>query len=343
MNLARYRWKDSEESSEDCLSVSSSGQAEESQCAPSNLGLIAEEAPEEILGEDDQSISLYDFTSFALAGVKALDKKVDALDEEVEEIKTLLNIAEDENGNLALLEEEAEPVIVEGADQELRLVMDEDGYVVVEKLKVKELEIVEGGQITLPEGPDEIVGQGIVATSSDFALIENNKIATSSRIFVTFTSNLAGASWWLCDKTEGESFKVCLSQPSEEALTFDYWIIQTRQATTTATTTDTVILSEAKDPEESNFVELTPEETATVELTPEEMGTAPTEETPEPVPTPEPAPTSTPESELAPESEPTPEPEPEPEITETPTDSQASLAPTEQTESATTSPSEEGI
>jgi len=100
----------------------------------------------------------------------------------------------------------------------------------LDKLKVRDLEIVQGGQMTLPQGQDEIVGQGIVAISSDYAIIENSKISQQSKIFISFTANLNGASWWVCDKIESQSFKVCLSQPAQESLTFDYWIVQTKTA-----------------------------------------------------------------------------------------------------------------
>jgi len=35
-----------------------------------NLGIIAEEAPDRVLSNDGKSVSLYDYTTFAIAGVK---------------------------------------------------------------------------------------------------------------------------------------------------------------------------------------------------------------------------------------------------------------------------------
>jgi len=262
MDLATWRWRD------------------EIGTVPESLGIIAEEAPEQVLGNDGKSVSLYDYASYALAGIKALNS-------EVEEMKALLNIVEDEEGSLVLAEED-ETVIIDDNGQQIQLVLDEDGYVVVDKLKVGELEIAQGGQMILPEGPDEIIGIGKVATSSNFVIIENNKIATSSKIFVSFTSNLNGASWWVCDKISGELFKLCLSHDTEQALSFDYWIIGTRMATGMTTSSPSTVFSTTSSDEnvesqeqslntDENFVELTPEEQL-IELSPEEGGPAPAEE-----------------------------------------------------------------
>ena len=89
----------------------------------------------------------------------------------------------------------------------------------------------------------EKLGEGIVATSSDYAIIENSKISESSKIFVSFTSNLAGASWWVCDKTASESFKVCLSEIASSSLSFDYWIVQGKD--------NSVILSDSEGSQDS--------------------------------------------------------------------------------------------
>jgi hypothetical protein len=216
MNLARYRWKN-----DDVIFEENYGMGSLSTTDGLNLGVIAEEAPEEVLSNDGKSISLYDYTSFALAGVKALKKEVD-------ELRTVLEANGYLRDSSTLPQDDGGMMIAGDNGEQFQLAVDEDGYVVLDKLKVKDLEIAQGGQITLPQGEDEIMGEGRVATSSDYAIIENNKVRQNSKIFVSFTSNLQGASWWICDKIEGESFKVCLSQPAKEALSFDYWIAQGR-------------------------------------------------------------------------------------------------------------------
>ncbi|MBL7053514.1 MAG: hypothetical protein ISS02_02570, partial [Candidatus Portnoybacteria bacterium] len=255
INVATYKWKDDTETTDKML------------------GIIAEEAPEQVLSNDNKSVSLYDYASFALAGVKAVKSEVDKLKIRIDEIGQIIDSsAESQNEtNISLS----------------GLVLDSDGYAVIDKLKVEELEIVKGGQLTLPQGANEIMGTGEVATSSDYTIIENNKIQDDSKVFISFTSNLYGASWWVCDKIENQSFKVCLDRTASTSLSFDYWIVQTKEDALTETVIEDNSASSADEPASSadepassadepassagTWVELTPEETFMIELSPEEM------------------------------------------------------------------------
>jgi len=60
INVATYRWKT------DVVDDSYF----ESTASSTNLGIIAEEAPDRVLSNDGKSVSLYDYTTFAIAGVK---------------------------------------------------------------------------------------------------------------------------------------------------------------------------------------------------------------------------------------------------------------------------------
>jgi len=70
--------------------------------------------------------------------------------------------------------------------------------------------------------------------------VKNSKVAADSKIFVSFTSNLGGNNWWVCEKKAGEYFRVCISSPAETLTTFDYWIVQTKE--TISTTTESVVI-----------------------------------------------------------------------------------------------------
>ena len=199
-------------------------------------------------------------------GGKAKEDKLKILDARIDEIGQIIDSsAESQNEtNISLS----------------GLVLDSDGYAVIDKLKVEELEIVKGGQLTLPQGANEIMGTGEVATSSDYTIIENNKIQDDSKVFISFTSNLYGASWWVCDKIENQSFKVCLDRTASTSLSFDYWIVQTKEDALTETVIEDNSASSADEPASSadepassagTWVELTPEETFMIELSPEEM------------------------------------------------------------------------
>jgi len=92
-----------------------------------NLGVITEEAPEEIVGADGKTINLYDYISLVAAGLKGLVEKVDKL-----------SIRQDENGN----------IVEDQPDEQLRqklsvlgLSIDEAGQLTVKKLKAESAEI----------------------------------------------------------------------------------------------------------------------------------------------------------------------------------------------------------
>ncbi|MFA6226795.1 MAG: hypothetical protein WC620_11660, partial [Methanoregula sp.] len=59
-------------------------------CSP-RLGLIAEEAPKEILSVDGKGVDLYKMTSFVFAGMKAQQREIDLMKEDIADIKLQLN------------------------------------------------------------------------------------------------------------------------------------------------------------------------------------------------------------------------------------------------------------
>jgi len=215
MNLAKYRYKKDKESG----FVESS--TEESKL---NLGVIAEEVPEQVLSEDKMSVSLYDYASFALAGVKAVKSELD-------ELKNALGVVENEDGTLEMTEEENDIgiLVIKSEDgTEYQLTLDNEGYVVLDKVRVKDLELVSGGQFTIASGENEIMGSGKIVKGLRYSQVDNNKITEDSKIFISFTSNLGGNNWWVCEKEEGEYFRLCIGSPAEKLITFDYWIIEAR-------------------------------------------------------------------------------------------------------------------
>jgi hypothetical protein len=133
MELARYIWKNDLRSGLSTTTLPD-GNIMESQdpTLNQNLGVIVEDegTPAEVLSKDGHSISLYDYASYALAGVKAVNSKLEILDE-------FLTVKQDEDGNLI----EVDPL--EGLRTrlaELGLVIDEDGVLIVEKVKAKAVE-----------------------------------------------------------------------------------------------------------------------------------------------------------------------------------------------------------
>ena len=244
MNLATYRWKGE-------AGVDSSPLAQnDNDASPQNdiglgkmLGVIAEQAPAQVLSPDGQSVSLYDYASYALAGVKAVKSEVDKL-------KEILGVVENEDGTLGMADSspidslptaQNDIITLRSADgQEYQLALDSEGYVVLDKIRVRDLEIISGGQLTVASGANEITGGGEIVMGQRYGEVKNSKVAADSKIFVSFTSNLGGNNWWVCEKEAGEYFRVCISSPAETLTTFDYWIVQTKE--TISTTTESVVI-----------------------------------------------------------------------------------------------------
>ncbi|MFH1387726.1 MAG: tail fiber domain-containing protein, partial [Patescibacteria group bacterium] len=115
LNTATYRWKDR-----------SFADAQDDNNGKKNFGIIAEEAPERVLSEDGKSISLYDYATFAIAGVKAVKSEVDKLKLRVDELGQLIDSsATPQNDNETSLS---------------GLVLDSEGYAVINKIKSKLIE-----------------------------------------------------------------------------------------------------------------------------------------------------------------------------------------------------------
>ena len=54
------------------------------------LGVIAEDAPEQIVTSDRAGLSLSEFTAFTMAGLKAQQEQIEALQEEIDVLRSQL-------------------------------------------------------------------------------------------------------------------------------------------------------------------------------------------------------------------------------------------------------------
>jgi hypothetical protein len=70
----------------------------ESDDAPTRLGLIAEEAPEEVLSVDRGGVDVYKLASFSLAGVKALGEKINLLDARITKLEEKVEALQENEG-----------------------------------------------------------------------------------------------------------------------------------------------------------------------------------------------------------------------------------------------------
>ncbi len=86
---------------------------------------------------------------------------------------------------------------------------------------------------TVDPGQD-MIGSGVISEAGIEAKIYNPNLKKSSKIFVSFTSNIGSRSWYIGDKSvipgddpANHYFTVRLSSPATHDISFDYWIVQT--------------------------------------------------------------------------------------------------------------------
>ncbi len=96
----------------------------------------------------------------------------------------------------------------------------------IEKLVVEELEVKKVTVVT--NGKNELIGSATVPANTTTFDIENTSVQADSKIFVTITSP-GKQSIHVVKKTAKTGFTVELSEKSPQAVTFDYWIIQTKE------------------------------------------------------------------------------------------------------------------
>jgi len=199
--VAKYRYRD------------------EAETNPLRLGLIAEQAPTEVLSANGQGVDLYKMTSLILAGLRSLTAEVD-------EIK--LTVSQEDN----ILVNQENEINLTPADS---FSLDQDGYLIFNKIKAAEVKAEEVNtaaiktkQITMEktkqEGQD-MIGQGMIKAGTSTVMIHNENVTTGSKVFITWLDDIGDVRWWVCEKKQAESFTVCLDKPVAKGIRFDYWIV----------------------------------------------------------------------------------------------------------------------
>ena len=262
---------------------------------PLRLGLIAEQAPSEVLSADGKGIDIYKLATFTLAGVQELAKRTDLIATKIESLEERLTQLENGSITIGTGTPTFSTTTLIAALKSFGVVL-EEGFARFQTLAA--LRFV----AATDENGQSSAGEGTVLAGNTVIEIENDFVAPNSKIFITFTSALDG-SWFISDKGEG-SFRVRLTKAQDEDVSFDYFIVQTDGEV------------QAEEPVPAPQQPEAPAETpAEPTPTPEPVVDAPpvvidTPVSPEPAPEPTPAPSPEPES--APASEPQAAPAPAP-------------------------------
>ncbi|HVN26515.1 MAG TPA: hypothetical protein VMT99_02575 [Candidatus Paceibacterota bacterium] len=93
----------------------------------------------------------------------------------------------------------------------------------------KNLAILPGGSLTLPHGENQLTGEAVLATGAGDIFIANTAVASSSKIFITPTTE-SQAPLTVTQKLDGVGFHVGVVTPQSQPVAFDWLIIQTYAA-----------------------------------------------------------------------------------------------------------------
>ncbi len=211
------------------------------------MGLIAEEAPREILSVDGQGVDLYKMSSFLWAGVKAQQKQINELADEIIQIKEKIGMTLGSEGEIPTSGEGTEGTVqpsalmaaVSDIFNQMGLAFDQ-GVIKIRNLAVDFLQVRKLAVDVTPDDAnnssglrrDPTIGSSQINPGETAIYIANNQVSTSSKIFITAERPVALG---LCLKNQATStvdgliqppgFKVCLNQPAGETIKFDWWII----------------------------------------------------------------------------------------------------------------------
>ena len=96
--------------------------------------------------------------------------------------------------------------------------------VAVKNLFASVFTLLPGGDIVLPSGENQITGQSVFPAGAFSILIENSKVASTSKVFITPRASIASP-FAVTELKEGEGFVVSMAIPPNQEIPFDWLII----------------------------------------------------------------------------------------------------------------------
>jgi len=204
------------------LKVAQYRYAIEDQNDPLRLGLIAEDAQTvapEILSADGKGVDIYKFATFMMAGVQALAAKVDMQGTRVTSLETRVTALE----SGAISTASGSPLALGSSTLASAL----EGFGVLIKNGIAQFNTLVFRQLVASKDADGTSSAGSVTliAGNTVAQVNNSLVLPSTKVFVTFNSQITG-SWWVSDKATG-SFRVVLSAAQTTDVSFDYFLVQT--------------------------------------------------------------------------------------------------------------------
>jgi hypothetical protein len=189
------------------------------------LGLIAEEAPPEVLSANGKGVDLYKMTSLAWAGMKALSssasrqqKEIDALKMDVDELKNKiagLQISPFDSAQGKIFNFSFASIL--DAFRGFGAIF-ENGVAKFQQVVVGSLAVEKNSDST-----QSAVGEGIITAGATEYQINSSQIKADSKIFVTWRGDY-GSRWWIDQQADGSAV-VKIAAPLANDVRFDWMVI----------------------------------------------------------------------------------------------------------------------
>jgi len=178
--------------------------------------------PSAVLTADGKSVDLYKLASYNLSQVQQLALNQKTLTARVNDLA--IRLTELENGSIAMATSTSGTSFF--STTTLVNALNSLG-VMVEKGIAQFGSVVANQFVAATDSAGQSsAGTVTITASSTTAVVQNAYVKPTTKIFVTFNADVHG-SWWVSNKQNG-SFTVSLSQAQGQAVTFDYFLVQTQ-------------------------------------------------------------------------------------------------------------------
>jgi hypothetical protein len=196
--------------------------------APAWLEGLASTSPD-VLTADGQGVNLYKLATYALSGVQALAARIDMTDTRLTSLETRMIALE----SGAISTASGSPITF--STTSLASALNSFGVTIKNGLAQFGTLIADQFVAATNSAGQSSAGTITILTGNTVAQINNEYVLPTTKIFVTFNSQITG-SWWVSDKAVG-SFRIVLSAPQTTDVSFDYFFVQTEGQISTATST----------------------------------------------------------------------------------------------------------
>lgn len=198
---------------------------------PSATSTLLSQLPPEVLTADGKGIDLYKLSTYNLVAVHALAARLNDDEVRVTSLESRVTALESgaissENTSLISLSTTSLASAFEGLSAYISKGFAQFGTLIADRFVAA----------TNSAGTSSASTVNII-TGNTVAQVTNEYVLPTSKIFVTFNSQITG-SWWVSDKQNG-SFRVVLSAAQTADVSFDYFLVQTEGQVATSTSDGT--------------------------------------------------------------------------------------------------------